>query len=241
MLALIFSGQLALIYGLSNRAQLRERSPARAPVLQFTSGQASELMALWDPTLFALPHRQGFSALVWNVRQPAETSAAPQAEPIEYLDFSDQGLGAIFNQFIATNRFEPPSPAVEPAPDLGMPNIISPQAVSAPSRMRVKGDLASRKLINRIIVPPMPHTEILAPTVIQIMVDADGRAVSPGAVVPPGSGSREADQRALELARSARFESIRPTGPGSSATQPGGLTDGRLIFEWQTVPMPTPQ
>jgi hypothetical protein len=248
MLILIFSGQLALIFGLSSRAPLRERPPARAPVLQFANRDASELMALWDPTLFALPHRQGFSALVWNVRQPTEASAAPQAEPVEYLDFAGQGLGAVFNQFIATNRFELPAVRAESAPDLGLPTLIAPQAVSAPSRVRIEGLLAGRKLVSRISVPPMAHTEILKPTVVQVIVDADGRTIlcalvnglgpeyEPGAVAPHGSGSREVDQRALELAGAARFESIRPSGPGQPATQPGALTPGRLIFEWQTIP-----
>src|SRR5437899_1340153 len=117
MLILIFTGQLALIFGLSNYAPPRIRRPAPAPELQFANGLSPELLALWDPTLFALPHRHGFSALVWNVRQPAETSVAPQAEPIDYLDFSGLGLGSVFNQFIATNRFEPPPTHFETAPD----------------------------------------------------------------------------------------------------------------------------
>jgi hypothetical protein len=236
MLALIFLGQLALIFSLSSRSVLRERPPARAPVLQLANSRSSELMALWDPTLFALPHRQGFSALVWNVRQPSETSAAPQSEPIEYLDFSGRELGAVFNQFVATNRFEPPPMHLESAPDLGLPTLIAPQANSAPSRVRIEGALARRRLFAPIAAPPIPHTEILAPTVVQVVVDADGRTVF--AVVSPGSGLREADQRALELTRNVRFESVRPFGPDQPANQAGTLTTGKLIFEWQTVPMP---
>jgi hypothetical protein len=236
MLALIFLGQLALIFSLSSRAVPRKRPPARAPMLQLANSRSSELMALWDPTLFALPHRQGFSALVWSVRQPSETSAASQSEPIEYLDFSGRELGAVFNQFVATNRFEPPPMRLESAPDLGLPTLIAPPTNSAPSNVRIEGPLAQRKLVNRIAVPPIPHTEILAPTVVQVVADADGRTVF--AAVSPGSGLREADQRALELARNARFESVRPLGPDQPANQAGILTPGRLIFEWQTVPVP---
>jgi len=236
MIVLLFLGQLALIFGLGSRAPVSIRAPARAPVLQLANSRSSELMALWDPTLFALPHRQGFSALVWNVRQPSEASAAPQSEPIEYLDFSGRELGAVFNQFVATNRFEPPPMRLESTPDLGLPTLIAPLAYSAPSTVRMEGALARRKLVTPIAAPPVPHTEILAPTVVQVVVDADGRTIF--AVVSPGSGLREADQRALELARHVRFESVRPSGPDQPANQAGTLTPGRLIFEWQTVPVP---
>ena len=45
-------------------------------------------------------------------------------------------------------------------------------------------------------------------------------------LLPPGSGWDDADQRALELARAARF-----------APAPR-LTIGRLVFHWHTVPLP---
>jgi hypothetical protein len=44
-----------------------------------------------------------------------------------------------------------------------------------------------------------------------------------------GSGLAAADQRALELARSARFE------PLSGPTQGQGLSWAKLVFQWQAV------
>jgi len=74
-------------------------------------------------------------------------------------------------------------------------------------------------------LPSWPYADVLAPSVVQAVVDAAGNAVSL-VLLPPGSGSDDADRRALELARTARF------APASQ------LTIGRLIFHWHTVPLP---
>jgi len=53
-----------------------------------------------------------------------------------------------------------------------------------------------------------------------------------------GSGSPEADQHALQQAKTARFEPLsrNPAGPTPDpATQ---LSWGRLIFLWHTLPLP---
>jgi hypothetical protein len=193
-------------------------------------------MAIWDPTLFALPHRQGFSAGAWTVNPPPETRSAPVPEPLEYLALADQPLGADFNRLVATNRFEFAPARPEPPPQLALPAFFSPPAIPAPSRVRVEGELAGRALLKPIEPPAWPHSEILANTVVQIVVDADGRMVAPGVMLPPGSGSKTADQMALELARKASFESVRSSGPAPAASQAGSLTWGKLVFEWQTVP-----
>ena len=236
LLMLVFAGQLAFIFGLSNRTPFIVRPPARAPVLHLAGNASAELMALWDPTLFALPHSQGFSALAWTVGPPAETRAAPAPEPMDYLSLLVGQLGAEFNQFVATNRFGRPPARPEAAPDPGLPTLFLPPALPAPSSVRLEGPLAQRRLIRPLVAPSVAHTEILANSVVQIVVDADGRTISPG-VLLERSGSTEADRRALELAQGARFESIRVSGPGRPVNEAGALTWGKLIFEWQTIPV----
>ena len=101
--------------------------------------------------------------------------------------------------------------------------------------MRVEGELAGRRLLKPIELPSWPHTEILTNSIVQIIVDADGWTISPGALLS-GSGLNEADQYALRLARVARFESVRPLGPAHATNPASRPMWGKLIFEWQTVP-----
>jgi TonB family protein len=73
-------------------------------------------------------------------------------------------------------------------------------------------------------LPSWPYADVLAPSVVQAVVDAPGNVVSTVLLSP--SGYDAADQRALELARAMRF------------TPSSHLTIGRMIFNWHTVPPP---
>jgi len=76
---------------------------------------------------------------------------------------------------------------------------------------------------------------------VQVLVDAAGNVVS-HTLLRPESGSKDpdqqqADQRALELARAARFAPLPQSG-SAPTNSPGRVTRGTLIFEWHTVPRP---
>jgi hypothetical protein len=80
-------------------------------------------------------------------------------------------------------------------------------------------------------LPSLPFADVIAPSRVQVLVDEAGDVVS--AIVLPSDNNLEAlshydtaDQRALELARAARF-----------APSPR-LTIGQMIFTWHTVPPP---
>jgi TonB family protein len=77
---------------------------------------------------------------------------------------------------------------------------------------------------------------VLTNSEVQIVVDETGRVFAPPILVSK-SGSDEADASALELARSARFQSVRPRGPRHAKDAPQPLAWGKLVFEWQTVPI----
>jgi len=89
-----------------------------------------------------------------------------------------------------------------------------------------------------------PYADIISPSVVQVLVDAAGNVVS--AVLLPSENSLEAtasrdadaDQCAVELARTARFAPLWP-GAGSVESSPSiRLAVGRFIFNWQSVPPP---
>jgi hypothetical protein len=95
--------------------------------------------------------------------------------------------------------------------------------------------LAERRLLASPDLPPWPSREVLTNSVVTLWVDANGQPVSAPTLFPPGSGSADADQCALQEARRARFEPLNTADP----TDPmAGLTWGQLIFEWRTLPLP---
>ena len=120
----------------------------------------------------------------------------------------------------------------KPKPVFNSPDVSPEPAFAERSAVQVDGDLAQRRMLNDLNLPDWPYADVIAPTKVQVLVDAGGDVVS--AILLPSNGTARADrydvadQRALELARSARF------APGA------GLTVGTLTFNWRTVPPPAP-
>ena len=98
----------------------------------------------------------------------------------------------------------------------------------------VEGELAERPLITPLALPGCTNTEILSPTVVQVAVDRDGNTVL--ANLLSTSGLKSADRQALELARAARYQSIR--GTGTEQLPVASLSWGKLTFSWHTMPPP---
>ena len=61
----VFALQAALGVLLEDRSPVKPREPVSAPTFRFASQQTGDLLAIQDPTLFALPHRDGFSGEAW--------------------------------------------------------------------------------------------------------------------------------------------------------------------------------
>ena len=110
-----------------------------------------------------------------------------------------------------------------------MPELFPVETVAAKSALRIEGALAQRRLLSPPELPAWMKPDLLVASVVQLLVDASGKTIS-AVLLPPGNGYNDADQAALSLARSARFEPL--------ADSPTNLTVGTLTFEWQTLPMP---
>ena len=166
------------------------------------------MLALNDPTLFALPHREASPGPEpWRTPRP-ESPSFQWPEPTNSLLLAVDQLGATFNRFIETNGFDSLQIPAKPEPNLTLPDL-PPVAVSAEqSALRLEGGLAQRRLITPLALRSFTNLDILSNSVVQIVVDADGRPVSPPTLLS-GSGSRDADQDALDTARAARFEPVR--------------------------------
>jgi hypothetical protein len=224
LIALVFAAHVGLIFAFGERKQIVPRSAANVPTLQLADN-SDEWLTLNDPSLFALPHGRDFGSAVWLQMRAVKPPSFRWTEPPRWLQLSADELGRVFNQFMQTNRFSGFQLELKPPPRLSEPVLPVGPAFAEASTLRVEGDLARCRLLNPMDLPSWPYADVIAPSRVQALVDAAGNVVSV-ILLPPGSGLDAADQRALELARAARF------APASR------LTIGQLIFNWRTVPPP---
>ena len=102
--------------------------------------------------------------------------------------------------------------------------------------MRLEGALAQRRLITPLDLHSWTNLDILTSSVVQLVVDAEGLPQS--VTLLSGSGSRDADQHALDQARLARFEPLSRNPAAASPDPTAHLNWGRLVFLWHTLPLP---
>src|ERR1019366_6257464 len=141
----------------------------------------------------------------WRAPQPESHSFA-WPEPTNHPHLAIDRLGADFNRFIETNSFNPlPLPA-KTLPKLTLPELPPLGISTARSTLRLEWDQAPRRLLTPLELRSQENPEILTNSVVQIVVDADGRPAF--VTLLSGSGSKAADQQALEHANAARFEPL---------------------------------
>jgi TonB family protein len=235
MIGLIFGVQLALIFWLGDTTLVHPRPIAPGLTLKLAGSASAELLALHDPTLFALPHKQGVSAPAWLQTPQPEFHSFAWPEPTNHPHLAIDPLGAAFNQFVETDSFNPlPLPA-KPLPELTLPEL-PPLAISAaPSTLRLEWNQAPRRLRTPLDLRSQENPEILTNTVVQVVVDAEGRPTF--VTLLSGSGSKTADQQALEQANAAEFEPLDRNPAGTPLSPAALLTWGRMIFQWHTLPL----
>jgi TonB family protein len=96
------------------------------------------------------------------------------------------------------------------------------------STVFASGGVSKRRWLNPpAVLRSWSAADLLTNSVVRVVVDADGLVFST-ALLPPGSGSKAADQSALEMARSARFAPL---------PRHAKQMTGTLVFEWHTVPL----
>ena len=235
-LGIVFAGQVGLIFLLGEHSPAPARTRQPAPAFRLVSPAASELLALVDPTLFALPHQQGFSGKAWLhpflQKLPSfDLSQSPELLPLPVSQF-----GQSFKQFMETNEASALQPLAVAESELMLPEIAAQPVLPTTSSLRLEGGLSNRRLAKPIPLKAWPHENLLTNTVIHLFVYPNGHTFSPTLLLP-GSGLKEADQYALEQARAAMFESITPRAPQTPSNIP--LTSGEMIFQWHTLPLPT--
>jgi hypothetical protein len=225
------AAHIGFIFIFGTKKPVVPRAVTNAPQLQLADN-SSELVALDDPTLFALPHANDYATPFWQSPPAVQPPNFRWTEAPRYLTLTHQNLGATFIRFVQTNppvpfvlNFQPPPPFAE-----FLTSAVPPLPQN--STVQIAGDLAQRSLLKPILAPDLPYNDVIAPSRVQVLVDAAGSVIS--TVLLPADNSADAlghwdfaDQRALTLARAARF---------TAAPQ---LTFGELIFNWHTIPTTT--
>jgi len=232
----IFVLQFGFIFWLGERPGYRPPPSGHALAWRIAGPGWAEMLALQDPTLFLLPHRHGFSGPAWMKTPGLPAASFFWTEPPRWLSLGERELGSTFNRFIATNNFGRLQTLVLPDPAIKLPEAASRVLLPATSSLRIEGPLSRRSLLTRPLLRSWPTTELLTNSVIQIVIDAEGRPVSPGTLLV-SSGYPNADQYALEQVRTVRFNSLGENLPAASQNH---LTWGTLVFEWTLSPTNSP-
>jgi len=229
-IGIVFAAHVGLIFAFGNRQPIVPRPVVNAPAMQLTTSR-TELQALNDPTLFALPHPRGFAAASWRPRPHIEFAPFRWTEPPQLMALPVAELGNAFVRHARSNavarlEFE----TLPPAQLTPVDGATRTTTLKQQSAVRVSPRLANRRWLNQpAVLASFPAPDLLTNSTVRVVVEPDGQVFSP-ILMPPGSGSKAADQLALELARSARFAPL--------PRETGELTVGSLIFEWHTVPLP---
>jgi hypothetical protein len=219
----VFIAHVALIFVFGARKPIVPRQTKEAPQLTLAAGQ-NELLALNDPTLFALPHADEFTP-------PYQiTNTFHWANPAHWLSLTDT-LAETADSMAQPVRFDVAHLDFKPGPKLDVPAAQIPPAFPQASTVRLAGNLARRQWTGAPRLPSWIDNDVLQPSIVRLLVDARGNVVS--AILQPdsergpaGADQAAADQKALDLARGAHFY------PATNSIF------GLMIFDWITVPVP---
>jgi len=241
VVAIVLAFHVLLIFIFGARKPITPAVVKDVPSLTLADAPAQDWLNLNDATLFALPSANGFAGMMWVELPPLPFRRQDWTEPPRWLALPAGELGADFHHFVQTNQFVQIQLELNLPPPLAAPVVAMQPPLPAASTVQVQG-LASRGLLTAMKLPSWPFEDVIAPSVVQVLVDANGNVVS-AVLLPPENALEpnvirdpDADDYAVAQARTARFAPA-PSNAGSMGTsRVGALAFGRLIFNWQTVP-----
>jgi TonB family protein len=192
--------------------------------------QIAELTLGRDPTRFALPNPHGFSGGAWLRFRPETPTLTNSSAPPEWLTLSAKELGRTIDEYLATNRPSEEQLLASLRATKSIEFRTPDEPVLTRTTVKIDGPLAARKLVNAPPLPSAVHSDVLR-TVVSVAVNGDGLVES--ASLLRESGSKKADQEALELALAFEFEPapIRNVAERAAAAP----TVGRIVFTWHVA------
>lgn len=247
-IALVFILHVALIFLFGSRKPAAPVPGRKSPSLALGQDAPDNWLLLKNATLFALPDRDGFAGPMWIALPPLPFRRQDWTEPPRWLAPTDSltvsGLGSELNHFIQTNRFAAVSMQFNLSPPLAADTEAPPPLFAPASTLQIKGALAQRPLLNSLKLRSWPSDDVIAPSVVQVLVDAAGRVVSAVLLQPENfledsaAPDNDAGQYAVTLARAALFAPLPSGAGGIGRAHVANLAVGQLVFNWQTIPEP---
>jgi hypothetical protein len=226
-LAILFviAFQISLVCLLEKHSTEAPSKKISTPRVQLRPDLSLELFVVNDPTVFVLPHRNGFSGEAWlNELPPLKFQPPDWTEPAFALPLTIGDVGGNFAEFIRANASPPfeTIATIETVPSV--PTLYPVELEPAKTSLKIDGPLLQRRMLVPPSLPTWPSAELVTNSLVQLLVDAQGTTIS-AVLLSPGLRLKtqlEADARALDLAKGAQFE------PAASATV------GTMIFLWAT-------
>jgi len=242
-IAVVLIAHLALIYVFGSYKVITPLPVKNASTLELAGGNSSDWLSLNNATLFALPDPNGFAGQMWTELPPFPFRPQKWTEEPQWLDVPSNELVASFTDYVQTNTFAGVHFEFNLPPPLTVPAINQESPFDTNSTLQVVGEVGKRGMLGQMNLPLWPYADVIAPSVVQVLVDAAGNVVS--AVLLPAENFSEqspvrnpdADQYAVRLARTARFAPLAPGAASLSSDPASHLAMGRLVFNWQTVPV----
>ncbi|MSR66282.1 MAG: energy transducer TonB [Pedosphaera sp.] len=231
--ALVFFAALVLaIHFLSLPMEPAPKFESIAPLVVDAVPGAAESnrfkLAIEDPAVFALPSSHGFSRAWLDFPTQQFVIGRWTAPHQPYLPSKFDPFDLV-EQYWKTNQL-----SFYPTLPNSLPRISPEFAPLAPlveeSALEITGPLLDRAELARkgMKLPSWPHAEPLQPSVVQVGVLPSGIVLS--AALLGRSGLPVADQLAMDLAQTARFEPLSVAAKASPLA--GEVMFGRLTFRW---------
>lgn len=240
----VFCAQVGLILWLSDHRPSPPPPLRNVPHMQVAGQVSEEWLELTDPTLFALPHVHGFSGPAWLEFPHVGLQRAEWAEAADTVPLATRPADLSLSGYMQTNQFPSAELSAKPVPAMTMPPPPPLLELPTQSTFKLTGGLAARQLLTALRLPPQPprtnngELDILTNSVVQVLVDAEGKPISIALLA--SSGSLEADHFALEQSRVARFEpaceALEGIPQAGLASPLAHLCVGQIVFEWYTLP-----
>ena len=222
----VFGIQAGFLFWVSRQAPPRSepKSSSGIQLIEGANHKVLQEMAHEDPELLSQPNPWGFSE-TWLKPKPFEHQPHRWSPPDIELSYPSNLIIAPLMEALASNAPPRAVAYLKPSPKL-FPMDVPSLELRRSNWLEITGDLRSRPLAKSVhLISTWNHKELLKPTVVQVMVDADG-VVFTGSIISR-SGHDIADKVALEIAlQSVRFQRL------TNASHDAPLTTGDLIYHW---------